>query len=172
MRRAVEARLQLEGGEDLLDGSLCPEEIALGDAPETPALLGQRLLGRQVHMGDLEQRHALVAGVHVVACGSHEPEEKSRTQHALQLRQRLGQDEGQGIRILRLQRVRVRLEETAADEHVRDGPAEALLVRQPPEHLPARRQRRRHVFEPEARDLLDDVDLAPDIARAPVRDAN
>ena len=37
------------------------------------------------------------------------------------------------------------------------------------EHLAPRRQRVRHVLEPEARDLLDHVDLARDVARAPGR---
>ena len=64
---------------------------------------------------------------------------------------------------------RVRLGEAEADERVLDAAAERLLARQPAEHLAPRRQRVRHVLEPEARDLLDHVDLARDVAGAPGR---
>ena len=103
--------------------------------------------------------------------GADQPVQQRRAQGALQLRERLRQDECSGVRIAGLQRVRVRLVEAAADEHVRDETAQALLAGQPPEQLPTQRQRRGDLLEPEARHLLHQVDLAPDIARAPVRHA-
>ena len=46
----------------------------------------------------------------------------------------------------------------------------ALLAREPAGHLAAQRQRLGHLVELEARDLLDHVDLARDVAGAPGRD--
>ena len=97
--------------------------------------------------------------------------EQRRPQHALLLGQRHRQRQRGRVRVGRLQRVRVRLDEAAADEEVGDGPAQPLLVREPAEHLRPLRHRRRHLLEPEARDLLDEVDLAPDVAGAPRRHA-
>ena len=108
----------------------------------------------------------------VVAGGADQPVEERRPQDALQLRQRLRQSERVRVRVVRLQRVRVRLEEAAADEHVRDLAPETLLERQPAEHLAPGRKRRRHLLEMEPRDLLDEVDLAPHVAGAPVRRAD
>ena len=54
-------------------------------------------------------------------------------------------------RVLQLQlpvgdeRRRVRLAEPGADQDVLADPAEALIVRQPPEHLTAERERERNV---------------------------
>ncbi len=76
------------------------------------------------------------------------------------------------MRILRLERIGVGLEEPLADEHVADEPPQPLLARQAAEHLAPRGQRRGNVLEPEARDLLDEVDLAADVAGAPVRHAH
>ena len=71
------------------------------------------------------------------------------------------------MRIVRLQRVRVRLEEAAADEDVCHEAAQTLLAREPSEELSAQRKRGRHFFETEARDLLDEIDLAAHVTRAP-----
>ena len=68
-----------------------------------------------------------------------------------------------------LQRIRVRLVEPGADQHVLDLAAQPLEVVQTAEHRLPHGQRRRHLLEPEARDLLDDVDVAPHVARAPRR---
>src|SRR2546425_11937480 len=105
MRRVLEARLQLERGEDRLDGALRAEEATLRDAAEAPALLRQRLAGGEIDVRDLEQGRPLVTDIHVVACGSDEPEEERRAQNALQRRQRLRKDERLRMRIVRLQRV-------------------------------------------------------------------
>ncbi len=59
---------------------------------------------------------------------------------------------------------RVRLGEAAAEEHLLDLAAEALLARQAPEQLAPRRHRERHALELEAGDLLDQVDLARHVA--------
>ena len=170
--RALEARLELERREDLLDRALRAVETALDDSAEMPRLVRQRVAGRQVHVRDLEQGDVVGAGVDVVACGSDEPVEQRRAEDALQLRERLRQHERVRVRVVGLQRVRVRLEEAAADEDVGDPAPETLLARQPAEQLLPHRQRRRHFLEPEARNLLDEVDLATHVARAPVRRAD
>ena len=57
-------------------------------------------------------------------------------------------------------------------ERVLGAPAHALGVGQPPGGAAPRRQRRRQPVEPvDARDLLDQVDLARHVAAAPVRHA-
>ena len=63
---------------------------------------------------------------------------------------------------------RVGLEEAGADEHVLDEAPEALILRQASEHRAPERERERDRLEPvDARDLLDQVDLPGDVARAP-----
>ncbi len=59
--------------------------------------------------------------------------------------------------------------EPGADEHVRDQAPQALRVGEPPEHRLPHGQRRGHVLQPEARHLLDEVDLAADVPRPPAR---
>ena len=81
-------RLLLERLEHRLDGALRAEEAALDDASDAPALVRQLPSGRQVHVRDLEQRHALVADVHVVPRGLDEAVQERRPQHALLRRQR------------------------------------------------------------------------------------
>jgi len=89
-------------------------------------------------------------------------------------RNRCCDESGTGSSIARdrdrsLQRIGVGLVEAAADEHVLDEPAQPLEMRQPPEHRLPHRQGRRDVFEPEAGDLLDEVDLAAHVPGAPRR---
>ena len=138
---------------------------------DAPALLGQLLAARQVHAGDLEERDPLGARVELDLGRLDEARQQRRPQDRLIRRHRIGQpdrarDRGSPGR----EAPGVRLVEAGADEHVLDEPAQALLLRQPAAHVPPQRQRERHPVEDGARDLLDDVDLARDVARTPARD--
>ena len=164
-------RLDVQRAEDELDETLRPEEVSLHDPAQPPALLGHRAW-RQVDVRELEQRDVVVPHVEVVLRRAEQPDREGRAQHALLRRERLGKLERTRVGVVGLQRVRVRLVHAGADEHVRDEPAKALLVGKPAEHRLTCRKRRRHVLEPEPRDLLDDVDVAAHVARAPGRDPN
>src|SRR4051794_3586250 len=107
MRRALEARLELQRGEDLLDSAFRPIEAPANYAAQPPRLVRKLLARRQVDVRELEQRDVHVAGVEVVAGGADEPVEQRRTEDALELGQRLGQDERLRVRVVRLERVRV-----------------------------------------------------------------
>ena len=72
----------------------------------------------------------------------------------------IGSGSFHGVSVVGDEARRVGLGEAEADERVLDAAPELLLARERAEHLAARGQRERHVLEPEARDLLDDVDLA------------
>ena len=90
MLRGLEARLDVQRGEQRLEHALGAEEAALDDPADAPGLARQRLAGREVDVGDLEERHALVSGVHVRARRADEPVEERRPQHPLVGRERLG----------------------------------------------------------------------------------
>src|SRR5205085_4580384 len=108
---------------------------------------------RQVDAGDLEQRDALVVDREVEARGVDEARYDRLPQD-----HRLGGD-GEARR--------VRLRETAADERLLDHAPQALLAREAAEADVLLRQRERDLAQLVARDLLDEVDLARDVARAP-----
>src|SRR3954451_16003490 len=141
MRRALEARLELQGRKNLLDSAFRPIEAAVNDAAQAPGLVRKLLARRQGDVRDLEQRSVHVAGVDVVAGCTDEPVQERRAEDALELGQRPGQDERLGVRVVRLERVRVRLEEAAADEDVGDEPAQSLIAREPAEQLSTYGQR-------------------------------
>src|SRR3954468_19170953 len=103
MRRALELRLELQGGKHLLDGAFRPIEAAVNDAAQAPGLVRKLLARRQVDVRDLEQRDVSVAGVDVVAGCPDEPVQKRGAKDALELGQRLGQDERLGVRVVRLE---------------------------------------------------------------------
>src|SRR3954464_3297151 len=89
MRRALEARLELQGRKNLLDSPFRPRETAVketppdsafrpieaavNDAAQAPGLVRKLLARRQVDVRDLEQRDVHVAGVDVVAGCAPEP---------------------------------------------------------------------------------------------------
>src|SRR5207245_1652789 len=127
----------------------------------------RELVASQVYARDLEERDRARACVDVPARGFDEAREQARAQRGQLDRDRLGQlplrvgggdDAG-----------RVRLGEAEADERVLEAAAQLLLACENAEHLAACGERERNVFETEARDLLDHVDLARDVARAPRR---
>ena len=150
------ATCQCSSGSSASAGSAAGEA---GDAAESGDVA--------VDARDLEQRDGLLARVGVAACGLEQRGVEDGAERGGLGRERLRQpqvavgDEGR----------RVRLGVAGADEDVLDLPAQALLAGQPPEHRVAARQRERDLGQLEARDLLDQVDLARHVARAPGRHA-
>ena len=71
------------------------------------------------------------------------------------------------MRVLGGQARRVSLGQPGAHEHLLDDAPETLLGRQPTEHDTTLRKGERHVVEAEARYLLDEIDLAGDVAGPP-----
>ncbi len=166
LRRPLERRLDPERRVDLLDGPLRLGETALRDAGHMPVLLRQRLAGVAVDAGDLEERDVGRTGVGVAARRL----EQRRVEHGSE-RRRLGRERLRQAQVaLGDEGRRVHLGVAGSDEDVLDEPADALRPRQPAEHRVAARQRERDLGEHEARDLLDEVDLAGDVAGAPGRD--
>ena len=165
---ALERRLGLERRVQRLDDALHVQEAAFGDPGDAEPLVRQLAVCREVDARDLEQRDRARARVDVPAGRVDEARQERRPQRGQLDRDRLGQLPRRLV--VRTQARRVRLGEAEADEGVLDPAAQLLLARQPAEHLAPRGQRVRHVLEPEARDLLDHVDLARDVARAPGRD--
>src|SRR3954453_8537597 len=96
MRRALELRLELQGGKHLLDGAFRPIEAAVNDAAQAPGLVRKLLARRQVDVRDLEQRDVNVAGVDVVAGCPDEPVQKRGAKDALGLGKRVGEGGGPG----------------------------------------------------------------------------
>ena len=131
---------------------------------------GSRSSARQVDVGVLEERDVVVARVDVAQGGGEQALDERRAQHGLLARERLLQFDGARCRVLGQKAPGVRLRVPEADEHVLDPASDALVLGEPAEHRLTRRQACRDVVEPEARDLLDDVDLASHVAGAPGRD--
>ena len=100
------------------------------------------------------------------------PVDERRPENRLLARQRLLQPDRRPVAGPPASRLHVYASEKPKPTSVvLDPPADPLVLGEPAEHRLARRQRGRHVVEAEARDLLDDVDLAGDVARAPRRHA-
>ena len=163
----LEARLEIERVVQRLDDALHACEAALDDGAERPVLVGELAAGRQVDACDLEEPDAGVAGVEVVPGGLDEAREQPRAEHRLLARLRLRDAQGLRVRILGDEARRVRLVEPGAEQHVLDDAAQSLLLREPAEHLAPGGQRVRDLVEPDAADLLDEVDLAGHVPRAP-----
>jgi hypothetical protein len=82
--------------------------------------------------------------------------------------ERVGEAEGVRIAVVRDEAPRVRLREPGPDEDVLNEPAKALLAREAPAHRARARKREGHLLEAvDPRHLLDEVDLARDVARPP-----
>ena len=114
----------------------------------------------------------LGAGVHAGSCGVEEPRHDRRSQERLVGGHRAREPDGVGSRIRADEAPRVRLGQPGADEGVLDDTPQALLLRQAPSHVPAQGHGVRDPVEHRPRDLLDEVDLAHDVAGAPGRDGH
>ena len=130
-------------------------------------LVGQVAAAGQVDARDLEQRDPPRAGVAVALRRLDEARQQRRAQR--------GQLDGDRLRAASRSCRRpgggsacTSRRTRARRAHPRRGAAVAA-ARQRSEHRASRGQRERHGVEPEARDLLDDVDLARHVARAPRR---
>ena len=73
--------------------------VGFGGPPTHIALLRQLCAGGQIHVCELEERHALVAGVHVAARGGDKSVEQRRSQDCLLARERLLQAHRIGLRL-------------------------------------------------------------------------
>ena len=152
-----------------LDHAFRAGEAALDDRAEPQMLVRGLLVGGEVDARDLEQRDRVVARVHVALRRVDEPVEQRRPQGHLIHVHRIDQPD----RPVWHEAEGVRLRHADADEHVLAEPSQPLLDRTPPEHLAPFGQRERHLLEAvDADDLLDDVDLARDVAGAPGRDGD
>ena len=168
MGGTAERRRDVERPEHGLDGGLPGEVAALDDPPHPPPLVGEPPGGRQVHPRDLEQRDAVVPGVHVVPRRRDEPVEQRCPEDRVLCREGLGEPQRARVGVGRDEAPGVCLVHPLPHEDVLHVSAKALLLGQAPEHLPSGRERERHSLEPvDARDLLHQVDLAHDVPRAP-----
>ena len=157
-----------------LDGALGAEVAALTDASEVPALVWKLLTGGrwQIDPGHLEQRDRVVPEIPVVASRAHEALDEGGAQDGVVRGERHGESQRVRVRVARDEAPRVGLGEAAARHDVLDEAAEPLILREAAEHLAPRGQRERDVVEPEACDLLHEVDLARDVAGPPGRDGH
>ena len=161
-------RLEAERVVERLDDALRACEAALDDRAERPVLVGELVAGRQVDACDLEEPDPGVAGVEVVPGGLDEAREQPRAEHRLLARLRLRDAQRLRVRILGDEARRVRLVEPGAEQHVLDDAGAAAA--------PSRAGRTSSrlagsVYGTSSsrmrRDLLDEVDLAGHVARAP-----
>ena len=127
---------------------------------------GRLLAARQVDARELEQRDVLVAGVDVLARSRDQALEQRRAENRLIAAHRIGQADRSRVGVGGDEAPRVRLAEPGTDEHVLDQPPQPLLAGQVTGDRAAQRHRVRHPVEHDAGDLLDQVDLARDVARA------
>ena len=162
------SRLGLQRSVERLDDALHVQEAALGDRRRRAAArsAGRRPVGTRARSRRARSRAAPASTLRRAA--STRLGKQRRAQRGQLDRDRLGQLPGRVV--VGREARRVGLGEAEADERVLDAAAQLLLAGERAEHLAARGQRERHVLEPEARDLLDDVDLARHVARAPGRD--
>ncbi len=164
LRCALVRGPDLQCAVELLDSPLRVGDAAVDDPGDVPALVRQIAAGA-VGARDLEQRDLRRSDGHVVPRSVDETEDERGAQRRGLARHRFGQaqlalgDEGR----------RVRLGEAAADEHFLDDSSQPLPAREAAEGRVALGQRERDLFHLEPRDLLDEVDLARDIAGAPGR---
>ena len=141
-------------------------EASADDAADPPALLGQALAARQVDARELEQRDALVAGIDVLPRSRDQALEQRRAENRLIAAHRIGQADRSRVGIGGDEAPGVRLAEPGTDEHVLDLPPQPLLAAQVTGDRAAQRHRVRHAVEHDPGHLLDQIDLARDVARA------
>jgi hypothetical protein len=132
-----------------------------------PGLVGELALSGKEHPGELEERDPLDARVAVAARRLDEP--------VLEIAAQLG--EVRGLRLAERDRATPRRNERPgiclvkprARQHVLDDTSEPLVASELHRSGVPRRHRRRDLLDAEARDLLDQVDRACHVARAPRR---
>ncbi len=169
--RPLDLRLDAQRREQRFDRALRAAEAALGDPGQMPALVRQLLAGREVHARELEERDPLVARVEVALHRADEAGDERRPQHRLVRGERIGKAERVGVRVAPVEAPRVRLVEPGADERVLGTAAQALLAGQAT-RAGATGKGEGDLVQVNARDLLDDVGLARDVAGAPGRHDN
>ena len=154
---------------ELLDRPLRLGEAALDDAGDVPALVRQLLAARAIDARDLEQRDVGVA-------------RRRRSGRAASTRlgdERRAQRGRLAARAAPAAGSRPRRRSVGVYASEKPQPTSTSSTtrrsccqrRQPPERDVAPRQRERDLVQHEARDLLDEVDLARHVARAPRRHA-
>ena len=126
---------------------------------------GSSSVARQEDPRQLEERDPLDSGVAIPTRRFDEPVVETVAEHREFGGERLLQRDPPFAR--RHERPRVRLVEAGADEDVLDLPPQPLIARELRGLRRARRQRRRHVLDPKAHDLLDEVDGPGHVARPP-----
>ena len=132
-------------------------------------LVGQLLSRGEVDARDLEQRDVVGAGVDTRARGFDETRHDGGPEDGLLRGHGTREPDCLGARIGRDEAPRVCLGEAGPDERVLDDTAQTLLLREAATDVAPQRHRERDAVEKRPRDLLDDVDLACDVARAPGR---
>ena len=168
MRRALEARLDLERGEDLLDHALRAEEAAAHDPAEAPRLVGSARPVGEVDVRDLEQRDAGVAHVDVVTRGAEEARRAASCGGpAAATESGSGSSSASGCGSSAAASTCTPRRSRSRRARLRPSRRSRCSWRQPAEHRLPIRKRRRHLLEPEARHLLDEVDLASHVAGTP-----
>jgi hypothetical protein len=173
LRRALEARFHLEGGEERLDCAARHGEAAFGNPGHAPPLFRQLLAARQIDPRDLEEPDGLVSHVDVVARGRNQTIQERRTENRVLRRERIGEPERLLVRVERGQAERVGLREASSDEHVLDQAPQALIRSEGAEHRAPQGQREGDPLQAvDARHLLDEVDLPGDVDGAPGRDGD
>ena len=168
LRVALDPQFELERAVEGFDHALHGCEPALDDAADVDLLLRQPVALRQVDARDLEEVDPLVADRGIPHRGVEQAVQQRLPEHRL-VANRLRQRQAVRLRRRRHERRRVDLGEPERDEHVLDATAQALERRECAEHGPPHRQRERNLVQPDAGDLLDQVDLASHVAAPPRR---
>ena len=170
MRAAFDSELETERGVQRLEHPFHDPVLPLDDAGDVPALDRELFAGGEIDAGDLEQRDVLRAGIDARARRLDQAGHDRRPEDRLVRRHRVRQPNGVAARILGDEAPRVRLRQAGAHERVLDDPPQALLLREPAVDVAPERQRVGDAVEERPGDLLDQVDLAGHVARAPGRD--
>src|SRR5207302_9051286 len=141
-----------------------PRVSALGDRRNVNALHRQLPTARLVDARDLEESDPRIPELEISPGGLDQAREELAPEERELDADRLLEPKRGSVAVRLDERRRVHLRKAEADEDVLDPAAQALVGGQLPEHLAPHGQRERNVGQPEARDLLDDVDLARDVA--------
>ena len=139
------------------------------DQSDVDTFVGDGVLRRQIHVADLEERSPLETELEVARRRRDQPVFQARPQGGVVRRQRLRQLDSSGRGLARHQARGLDLGVAGADEDGLDRATKTLRTGQLADGLTTQRQRERHVVEPEACDLLDEIDFARDVTGTPGR---